>query len=67
MTAPPKAELAVLFDLAKRGNMKGIVEQATLLEQLDAQFLPFARELRQLAKGFQERRIRDFIQQYMET
>jgi hypothetical protein len=49
-----------------RGNIKGIGEAATRLEQLDAQFVPFARELHQLAKGFQERRIREFIQNYME-
>jgi len=56
----------VLFDLAMRGNIKGIEEAGARLEHLDAQFVPFARELYQLAKGFQERRIREFIQNYME-
>jgi len=56
----------VLFDLAMRGNIKDIGKAAARLEQLDAQFVPFARELHQLAKGFQERRIREFIQNYME-
>ncbi|MBD0345437.1 MAG: hypothetical protein ICV63_11580 [Coleofasciculus sp. Co-bin14] len=49
-----------------RGNIKDIGKAAARLEQLDAQFVPFARELHQLAKGFQERRIREFIQNYME-
>jgi hypothetical protein len=49
-----------------RGNIKGIEEAGARLEHLDAQFVPFARELYQLVKGFQERRIREFIQNYME-
>ena len=64
--APSSEELAALFDLAMRGNLKGIVERVTKLEQLDAQFVPFSTQLRQLAKGFQERKIRQFIKQYME-
>ncbi len=67
LIAPSKEELTVLFDLAMRGNIRGIGEAATRLEQLDAQFVPFARELHQLVKGFQERRIREFIQNYMES
>jgi CheY-like chemotaxis protein len=66
LIAPPPEELAVLFDLAMRGHIRGILQQTARLEQLDAQFLPFAAELRQLAKGFQERRIREFIRKYME-
>jgi PAS domain S-box-containing protein len=67
MIAPPSEELAALFDLAMRGNIRGILEEATKLEQLDPQFVPFATELRQLAKGFQEKRIREFIKKYMEN
>jgi len=65
--APPPDELATLFDLAMRGNMRGLIERAARLEQLDAQFLPFTRELSQLAKTFQERRIREFIKYFMES
>ncbi|HEY9597009.1 MAG TPA: ATP-binding protein, partial [Cyanophyceae cyanobacterium] len=67
LIAPPAEELAILFDLAKRGNLRGIQERAMKLEQLDAQFVPFAHQLRQLAKGFQERKIREFIKNYMEN
>ncbi|MGQ4648193.1 response regulator [Lyngbya aestuarii] len=65
--APPSEELAVLFDLAMRGNMNGIIEQARKLEQLDTQFVPFALQLRQLAKKFQIRRIRELIKHYRES
>lgn len=67
LISPPKEELAALFDLAMRGNLRGIQERAATLEQLDAQFVPFANQLRQLAKGFQERKIREFIKNYMEN
>lgn len=67
LLAPPREELAALFDLAMRGNLRGIQERATKLEQSDARFVPFANQLRQLAKGFQERKIREFIKNYMEN
>lgn len=65
LIAPSQEELAVLYELAMRGNLRGIQEQAAKLEQLNAQLAPFATELRQLAKSFQERRIREFIREYM--
>jgi hypothetical protein len=32
---------------------------------LDEQFEPFAKQLRQLAKGFQEKQILEFVRKYM--
>jgi CheY-like chemotaxis protein len=64
LIAPPPEEIAVLFDLALRGNIMGILKQAAKLEQLDEQFVPFASELRQLAKGFQTKQIREFLKPY---
>lgn len=64
LIAPPPEEIAVLLDLAKRGNVRGILEKARQLEHLDAQFVPFASELHQLAKGFQTKQIREFLKPY---
>jgi hypothetical protein len=64
LIAPPSEEIAVLFDLAMRGNVKGIIETAAKLEQLDDRFVPFASEIRQLAKSFQIKRIREFLKSY---
>jgi PAS domain S-box-containing protein len=64
LIAPPPEEIAVLLDLAKRGNVRGILEKARRIEQLDAQFVPFASELHQLAKGFQTKQIREFLRPY---
>ena len=63
---PPPDELAVLFELAMRGDMLGIQEQAAYLEKMDKALTPFANKLHQLAKDFQDRQILAFIEQYME-
>jgi hypothetical protein len=47
-----------------RGDLRGIVERAARLEALDQQWVPFAAHLRQLAKGFKEKQILEFVKQY---
>jgi CheY-like chemotaxis protein len=65
LVAPPPSEMAVLYELAIIGDIKGISEQAKKLEQLNEQFVPFAQQLTQLAKGFQEKQILEFVKRYM--
>jgi PAS domain S-box-containing protein len=65
LVAPPLEELSALYELAMMGDIRGIQEQANRLEQLNEQFVPFARQLRQLAKGFQEKQILEFVKKYM--
>ena len=60
--APPGEELAILLELAKLGNIAGILEQAAKIEQLGSQYIPFARLTRQLAESFQEKKLRQFIE-----
>lgn len=64
LIAPPPEEIEQLFELAMRGNIKGIREQAQKLKLLDEKFIPFAEQLQQLAKSFQIEKIREFIQPY---
>lgn len=63
--APPTEAIRVLYELAMIGDIKGIQEQAKKIEQLDQQFSPFAQQLEQLAKGFQEKQILGFVRKYM--
>ncbi|MGK7935032.1 MAG: CBS domain-containing protein [Xenococcaceae cyanobacterium] len=63
--APPEEELAVLLELAKLGNIAGILEQAAKIEQLAPQYRSFARLTRQLAESFQEKKLRQFIEGQM--
>jgi CheY-like chemotaxis protein len=65
LVAPPLNELTALHKLAMIGDIGGIQQQADLIEQLDEQFVPFAQQLRQLAKGFQEKQILEFVRKYM--
>ncbi|MBD2213668.1 AAA family ATPase [Nostoc linckia FACHB-104] len=61
---PPADEIAILLDLAMKGDLRSIAQRAAKLEELDEQFLPFANHLRQLAKEFKGKQIVDFIKQY---
>ncbi len=65
---PPSPEdLALLYDLSRKGFVKGILEQTQRLEQLDSELIPFTHKLRQLAKAFQIKQIRIFIEQHLES
>ena len=61
--SPPTEELALLLELAKQGNIGRILERAVIIEQLDSQYLSFAQKLRQLAESFQEKPLRQFIEE----
>lgn len=62
---PPSAEeIAILLDLAMKGDLRSIAQRAAKLEGLDEQLLPFTNHLHQLAKEFKGKQIVDFIKQY---
>ncbi|HEY9710435.1 MAG TPA: response regulator, partial [Oculatellaceae cyanobacterium] len=61
----PPSEIAALSELVKMGDIKGILDQADKLEKLDNQLVPFATQLRQLAKGFKLKQLREIIQQFI--
>jgi len=65
IVAPPQKEMNVLYELAMMGDIKGISEKADQLEQLDSRWVPFARKVRHLANGFQEKQILEFVKKYM--
>jgi CheY-like chemotaxis protein len=66
LTPPPQEEIIVLLDLARKGDMAGIQEQALHLERIDEKFRPFAAELRQLANSFEVKQIRELVDRYVE-
>ncbi len=63
--APPATEIAILFDLAMRGNMREIKDWAAQLEQKDKIYAPFATKLQELAQGFKDEQILALAEQYM--
>ncbi len=63
----PADTIAALYDLALRGNMVEIGKQAIELEHLGALYKPFARELRRLARTFQDEQILSLLEQYQDV
>ncbi len=61
LVAPSADEIGILLNLAMKGDLKGIVERVTHLEEVDVKYAPFSLELRQLAKGFQVKKIREIL------
>ncbi|MBN3872840.1 hybrid sensor histidine kinase/response regulator [Nostoc sp. JL33] len=61
LVVPAAEEIASLLNLAMKGDLKAIVERVTQLEELDVKYAPFSLELRQLAKGFQVKKIREIL------
>ncbi len=63
---PDKEELDILWDLAMKGRIKHIIERIDSLEEMDKKLVPFAQHIRQLAKNYEIKKIRDIISQYRE-
>jgi PAS domain S-box-containing protein len=61
----PPEQTAILFDLAQRGDIKGLRKQIAELEQLDDQYKPFVAELRRLTKRYQTRQIYELLKPYV--
>jgi signal transduction histidine kinase len=58
---PDEEELTLLRELARQGDIKTILERVRRLQQQDARYSPFAGELKALAKGFQIKKIAQFL------
>ena len=62
---PPVEELEALYELTMMGKMLKVREQAMQLEELDDKYIPFARQIQQLAKEFDEEQIVALIEGYL--
>ncbi|HEY9599898.1 MAG TPA: ATP-binding protein, partial [Cyanophyceae cyanobacterium] len=65
LVAPPASEIATLYELARMGDIQGIIDGAKKIEQMDSQFVPFAKHLYQLARSFQEKQLLEFVKSFM--
>jgi CheY-like chemotaxis protein len=64
LVPPPPAEIAILYELAMKGNFRGINKQAAFIAKMDEKYLPFAQKLQKLAKDFQDQEILALIESY---
>ena len=61
IVVPPGAELAILRDLAQRGDLRNLLARIERLEQSDYSYRPFAAQLRGLAERFQIKKINELL------
>lgn len=64
LVAPSIAEREILYELAMKGNFKGIIKQAALIAKVDKKYIPFAQQLHQLAQEFQDQEILTLLESY---
>ena len=62
--APSSAELIVLRELARIGNMRTIRERADYIKALDPRYGPFAEQLARLAEQCQSKAIANLVESY---
>ncbi|MEG4572046.1 PAS domain S-box protein [Microcoleus sp. N3A4] len=65
MVSPASESVLALLRLAAMGDIEAILEETAKLEHSDSTLVPFVHHVRQLAKGFQLKQIRDFLKQYL--
>ncbi|MCP2729420.1 PAS domain S-box protein [Limnofasciculus baicalensis] len=67
LTLLPPSELTHLSEFIKMGDIKGIIDQGDKIQKLEPKLEVFASQIRQLAKEFKLKLLRDLIQQYSQS
>ena len=65
ISIPNKEQLRRLYQVAKKGDIYEIVNQANQLKELDIKLIPFAQKLIDFADDFQLKPLREFIKAYL--
>ena len=63
----PALEIEALYDLALRGNMRGIIKRAKTIRSMGVEYGAFASKLRNLAERFEERKLLEFVKAHLGT
>ncbi|WP_437627747.1 AAA family ATPase [Sorangium sp. So ce1151] len=64
LAPPPTEELALLSTLANKGLVHKILEEAERIRQNDPRLRPWLDQLTALARGYQTRKLREFVSAY---
>ena len=63
---PPSAEeMTLLHDLSRKGLINDLLKEIERIENSEPKIEPFARKVKDLAKGFKIRQIKSFIEHYL--
>ncbi len=65
MVIPPQEEVTTLFNLTMMGDIQAIQQQVEKLEHLNESLGPFAAQIRHFAKGFQIKKICEFLEPHL--
>lgn len=63
--APQPETIAALLKMAAIGDIEEIMEETRRLETSEPKYGPFVSQLRQFAKGFQVKQLKNFLKQYL--
>jgi signal transduction histidine kinase/DNA-binding NarL/FixJ family response regulator len=66
LTIPSEKDLALLYDLSRKGLIHNLTQELDKLEQKKPYLKIFTQEIRPLIKSFQIKKIRTFLEQYLE-
>jgi len=64
LVPPPPEEMAVLYDLAMKGELPNLRQRAMLIEQMGEEYRPFAAQLRRLVEEYDEDKTLELIELY---
>jgi signal transduction histidine kinase/CheY-like chemotaxis protein len=65
LVLPSEADLSLLYDLSRKGLVHNLTQELERLEQKNPQLEDFIQEIRPLIKSFQLKKIRSFLEQYL--
>jgi signal transduction histidine kinase/DNA-binding NarL/FixJ family response regulator len=65
LVLPSEADLSLLYDLSRKGLVHNLTQELERLEQQNPQLGEFIQEVRPLIKSFQLKKIRSFLEQYL--
>jgi signal transduction histidine kinase/CheY-like chemotaxis protein len=66
LVLPSESDLYLLYDLSRKGLVHNLTQELDRLEQQNPQLDSFIQEIRPLIKSFQLKKIRSFIEQYLD-
>jgi signal transduction histidine kinase/CheY-like chemotaxis protein len=63
---PSEAELSALYELSRKGLVYNLSQELERLEQQNLQLKDFVQEVRPMVKSFQLKKVRSFLEQYLD-
>ncbi len=63
---PEAEDMNLLQDLIRKGLMNNLIKEIDRIEKLDARFAPFTQQIRQLARSYQLKQLRTFIEECLQ-